>query len=116
MNSETLMNLFTGTQHKNASVFLLTQNIYHKGKYSREININLNYLVIFRNPRDQLQIQVLARQMYPSNSKFFIDVFNVATKKPFGYLFFDLKQSTEIKNRIQTGILPYQKRIFYTEN
>ena len=72
-------------------------------------------MIIFRNPRGQQQLQILARQMYPNNSKFLIESFQDATKKPFGYLFLDLKQTTENKNRIQTGILPFEERLICTE-
>lgn len=42
--------------HKNMSMMLLTQNLFYKGKYSRTISLNTNYLVLFNNPRDKLQI------------------------------------------------------------
>jgi hypothetical protein len=113
--SEKIMNLFTvGSHHQNTSVFFLTQNIFSKGKYTRDISLNSNYLIIFKNPRDQLQFQILARQMFPNKTKFLLESFEDATSRPHGYLLFDLKQSTEERNRIQTNILPYEKRIIYT--
>ncbi len=113
--SEKIMNLFTvGSHHHNTSVFFITQNIFSKGKYTRDISLNSNYLIIFKNPRDQLQFQILARQMFPNKTKFLLEAFENATFQPHGYLFFDLKQSTEDRNRIQTSILPYQQRIIYT--
>ncbi len=54
--------------------------------------------------------------MYPGDVNFFIESFKDATKNPYGYLFLDLKQNTEEKNRVQTGILPLQKRILYTQS
>lgn len=116
INDTNILGLFTvGTHHTNTSVFFLTQNIFAKGKFSRDLSLNANYIICFKNPRDQLQIQVLARQMYGNKSKFLIESFDDATKKPYGYLLLDLKQDTENKNRVQTGILPYQKRIIYTK-
>jgi len=72
-------------------------------------------MIIFRNPRDQQQLQILSRQIYPNNSRFLIDSFEDAAKLPYGYLLLDLKQSKENRNRIQTGILPTQQRIIFTE-
>ena len=116
LSSSSVMNLFTvGSHHKNTSVYFITQNIFSKGKFARDISLNTNYLIIFLNPRDQLQFQVLAKQMFPTNTKFLIESFEDATKKPHGYLFLDLKQTTEFKNRIQTGILPNQLRVIYTQ-
>lgn len=113
VNSEHIMNLFTvGTHHQNMSVMFLTQNLFIKGKFSRDLSLNANYMILFRNPRDQLQIRTLASQMFPGKDRnFLIEAFNDATEVPRGYLFIDLKQTTIKKNRIQTGILPYQKRI-----
>ena len=116
LSSSSVMNLFTvGSHHKNTSVYFITQNIFSKGKFARDISLNTNYLIIFLNPRDQLQFQVLAKQMFPTNTKFLIESFEDATKKPHGYLFLDLKQTTEFKKRIQTGILPNQLRVIYTQ-
>ena len=114
IESENVMNIFTvGSHHKNTSTFFLTQNIFSQGKFARDISLNSNYMIIFRNPRDQQQIQILSRQMFPQNSKFLIESFDDATKKPHGYLLIDLKQTTEERNRIQSGILPTQKRVIY---
>lgn len=116
INNPDILNLFTvGTHHTNTSVFFLTQNIFSKGKYTRDLSLNSNYIICFKNPRDRLQIQVLARQIYGNNSKFLLESFEDSTKNPYGYIFLDLKQETESRNRVQTGILPHQKRIIYTQ-
>ena len=71
LKNESVMNLFTvGSHHYNIGVFFITQNIFSKGKFARDISLNTNYLIVFHNPRDQQQFQILSRQMYPQNSKF----------------------------------------------
>ena len=115
IKSEAVLNLFTvGSHHRNTGVFFITESIFSKGKYSRDISLNANYLIIFFNQRDQMQFNILARQMYPDNSKFLVECFKDAASKPHGYLFIDLEQSTEMRNRIQTGILPNKLRIIDT--
>ena len=80
--NEKIMNLFTvGSHHHNTSVFFITQNIFSKGKYTRDISLNSNYLIIFKNPRDQLQFQILARQMFPNKTKFLLESFENATSQ-----------------------------------
>ncbi|KAK3106066.1 hypothetical protein FSP39_011921 [Pinctada imbricata] len=97
--------LFTeGAHHRNLSVICLMQNIFNKGKENRTISLNSQYLVLFKNPRDQLQISVLARQMYPGKTKTILDAYNRAIEKPFGYLVVDLKQTTQESERLQTDI------------
>lgn len=116
LSSESIMNLFTvGSHHKNTGVFFITHNIFSKGKFARDISLNAQYLIIFKNPRDPNQFNVLARQLFPTNSKFLIESFEEVCKRPHGYLLIDLNQGTETKNMIQTGILPGQLRILYTK-
>ena len=117
-NSKVIKKLFTvDSHHNNISVFLITQNIFPKGKCARDISLNSHYIIIFKNPRDMNQVGVLGRQMFPFNCKFFLEAYQDATEnKAHGYLFIDLKQTTDQKNRIQTGIIPGDERIIYTSN
>jgi hypothetical protein len=58
--------LFTkGSHHRNNSLVLITQNLFHQGPSSRDISLNSKYIVVFKNPRDNTQIVHLARQVYP---------------------------------------------------
>ena len=60
-SNATLSKLFThGRSHLGCSLALLLQNIFPKGSQSRTISINVEYQVLFRNPRDSLQISISA--------------------------------------------------------
>lgn len=113
---ESILNLFTvHSHHKNISVIIVSQNLFSKGKFFRTISLNSHYLVIFKNPRDKSQLNVLARQLFPDKMKYFLESYlDAVENKPHSYLFIDLKQSTLEKNRVQTGILPDEERFFYT--
>ena len=90
-----IVNLFTrGSHHRNLSVIYIVQNLFHQGKGSRSISLNSHYLVLFKNPRDKLQILTLAKQMYPGQTDFFLNQYEEAVKRPFGYLLIDLKTTT----------------------
>ena len=91
--------------HRNLSAIYLVQNLFFQGKSSRTISLNTNYLILFKNPRDNQQINVLARQMYPGNSKFFMECFKNATEKPHGYLLLDYKTKTPESFRLRTDLL-----------
>ena len=93
-----------GSHHRNLSVICLLQNIYHHGRENRTMSLNTQYLVLFKNPRDQLQVMTLSRQMFPHRSYQFMDQFNQATAKPFGYLVIDLKQNTPDYQRLRTDV------------
>jgi hypothetical protein len=61
--------LFTkGSHHRNISVILITQNLFHQARFSRDISLNAKYLVVFKNVRDKNQFAYLARQVYPEDS------------------------------------------------
>ena len=77
------------------------------------MSLNSHYLVLFKNPRDSLQITTLARQMYPGKSKFLLEAFQDATQKPHGYLLIDLKPETNDEERVRTDILDRQRQIVY---
>ncbi|GFY59554.1 uncharacterized protein TNIN_428571 [Trichonephila inaurata madagascariensis] len=97
-----LSNLFTkGSHHRDISVIFILQNIFCKGKQIRNISLNTSYLCCFKNVRDKQQISCLARQMYPSQSKFLLESYDDATKAPYGYLFMDLKPETNERLCIQ---------------
>ena len=76
-----------GRSHLGCALVVLLQNIFPKGTQSRMISINAQYQVRFRNPRDNLQITILARQLCPSSSKEFLEIYKKATSHPYGYLF-----------------------------
>lgn len=97
--------LFTKhSHHRNLSVILITQNLFHKGNCSRDITLNTKYIVVFKNPRDKTQFSHLARQVYPEDSTSLHKAFLDATSKPFGYLLLDLCQETHDLLRFRGNI------------
>ncbi len=115
-NDKRLTALFTkGSHHKNLSVILILQNLFHQSREMRTISLNSHYLVIFKNPRDKSQINHLAKQMYPGNSKFLQQSYSDATSKPFGYLLIDLKPDTPESIRLRTQIFPGETNWVYVQ-
>ena len=106
--------LFTkGSHHKNASVIYISQNLFHKGKENRNISLNSHYLILFKNPRDAIQITHLGRQIFPDKVKYFREAFTDATSRPYGYLLVDLKPTTPDELRLRTHIFPPEMTIVY---
>ena len=106
--------IFTKISHHNdVSVLYLTQNLFYGGKQNRTIGLNAHYLVLFKNPRDAMQISCLARQMYPGKSAFMVEAFKDATSEPYSYLLIDLKADTEDKFRLRANIFPDEKNFAY---
>lgn len=102
-----LSNLFTKkSHHRYISVILIVQNLFHKGKQMRNLSLNTSYLCCFKNVRDKQQIACLARQMYPKQTKFFMESYNDATLEPHGYLFLDLEPETIEELSMRSNIFP----------
>ena len=95
--------LFTHGRHEDVSVIFLTQNLFHKSKYARDMSLNVDYMVLFKNPRDASVITHLGQQM--GNTKFLQQAFRDATKEPFSYLLIDLRAQTP-------EVLRYRTRVF----
>ena len=106
-----IADLFTkGSHHRNISIVYLTQNVFPQGKACRDIALNTQYLVLFNNPIDRLQVATLARRIYPTTSAVFMKKFEEATSPPYGYLVVDLKSSTPEQARLQTDIFESQNQ------
>ena len=110
-----ITNLFSRiAHHKNTFVIFISQNIYQQGKFARTRALNTQYLIIFSNPRDQTQVRMLSRQMYPTNPNFLIDAFYDTIKENiYGYLLIDLRP--ESKHRVRTNITDSNNMIVYKE-
>jgi RNA helicase len=105
-------NIFTKfSHHRNISCIFLTQNLFYKTQ--RTMSLNTHYLVLFKNPRDALQVATLGRQMYPNNSKFLVHAFKDATEKPYGYLLLDLRADTLENYRVRTNIFSGERSYVY---
>ncbi len=68
--------------HKSFSIILITQNLFFQGKTSRTITLNTHYIILYKNPRDSMQIMVLGRQIFPGNTKYFMECYQDATNQP----------------------------------
>ena len=102
-NSEEIANVFTKfSHHLNFSVVLLSQNLFNKGRYFRTISLQVQYLWLLKSVRDTSVISILGRQM--GNTKFLSACYEDATSVPFGYLFLDLKPSSDDKFRFRTQV------------
>ena len=98
-------NLFTKiARHRGVTVIFITQNMFHQGGQHRTRNLNVHYLVLFKNPRDQTAVDYIARQAFPHNRSYLIDAYHDATAKPHGYLLIDFTQQCPDDMRVRTDI------------
>jgi hypothetical protein len=69
--------------------------------------------VLFATKRDKLQVQVLGRQMFPGQAKYFMESYNDATSKPFGYLVCDLHPASDALYQLRTNVFPGEATFVY---
>lgn len=100
--------------HRNISVFIVVQNMFHTGAYIRDISLNVQSIVLFKNPRSMRQISTLAGQMAPGRTDFVLDSYRRATAPPYGYLLIDLNpRSPSDRYQFRTNIFPGEDTIVY---
>ena len=99
-DSPVVSRLFTQGRHRNASVILLLQNVYPKGKYNTDISRNAQHLALFRRPSDRKQIGIVGERMFDKNRIHFMNAYYKETEKPFGYLLVDNKPSTPADKQV----------------
>ena len=100
-----------GSHHRNLTIIFIVQNIFEKGKAMRTSNLNANYLVLYKTPRDKGQMAILGRQMYPNRWKNFLAAFEFATEKPYSYMVIDLLPDTPEEYRLRGNIFPSDEDI-----
>jgi len=105
--SKQVYELFTrGSHHRNISVILITQNLFHQGRYCRDISLNDHYIEALKIVRDKKQLMYLTGQVYPEDSLGLYNAYLNATQKTYGYLLLDLALSTNDGLSFRTNIFP----------
>ena len=91
--------------HRNVCIFLLIQNVFKQGRSMRDIALNSQYYVMFRNVRDVGQISVLARQM---GIPHLTDAYRSATEEPYQPIVVDLKSDSPEYLRVRSHVFPHE--------
>lgn len=104
---KTLSWLFAvGARHNNCSVIMMTQNLFVKNQAYRDASLNATHVAIFKTLRDTKQIEQFCHQVASDKWKSLAKAYALATKRNFGYLYFDFTQATEDFLRFRSNILP----------
>ena len=111
-NSEFLSKIYSVySHHFHFSVLMTVQNLFHKGL--REISLNAQIMVLFKNCRDVNQIAQFLRQIYPKTYKNALEAYKNAVSFERGYLVIDLRCETHDNQRLRSGIFPEDTHYLY---
>lgn len=114
---QTVLNCFTVySHHLKVSIFLLVQSLFLENKIYRVCSLNSHYIVLMKNTRDVASVSYLARQMSPYHTKYITEAYTQATKNPYSYLLFDMRQETNDIVRLRSNICSYPVSIFIESN
>ena len=101
-----LLNLFTKhSNHQNITVLYLSEDLFPPGKYAKSISRNAHYIIAFKNPRDQLTVENLLLQAFPTCRQEMMDAYQKATERPFGYTILDLHHASDDRKRVFSDLL-----------
>ena len=101
-----VLDLFTKySHHQNVTVTFLCQDMFPIGKYAKSISHNAYYVITFKNPRDQLGVNNLLLQSFPTTWKGTMEVFRQTTSRPFSYLLIDLHPASSVEVHLLSHLL-----------
>jgi len=104
---EKMLNCFTVySHHFKVVLILLVQSLFLESKIYRQCSLNSHYIVLMKNKRDALSVTNLARQISPYHTRYITESYIKATKTPYSYLLFDMRQETNDIVRLRSNIFP----------
>ena len=103
-DSPVLSKLVTQGRHRNASVILLLQNMFQRGKYNTDISRNAQYLVLFRSPSDRKQIGIVAERIFTKDRRNYMSAYVKETEKPYGYILIDNQPKTTSEKQVISDV------------
>jgi hypothetical protein len=113
ISEKTISELFTKkNHHKNFGSIFITQNIFEKSlRIARQ---NSQYIFLTRAPNFLLSIRNLGVQLFPRNLNYFLDAYEKACSKLYGYLLIDMHASSNSFLKLRTNIFPGEERCIFT--
>ena len=88
-------------RHRGLSTIYIKHTLFHKSKLGRDIELQNTHIVLFKSPRDVMQVGRLSVQLGLGTS--LIDWYKDATSVPFGHLLIDLSPRTDDRLRYCTN-------------
>ena len=110
-DSAIVSKLFTQGRHRNASVILMLQNAFPKGKFNTDISRNAQYMILFKSPADRKQIEIISQRIFPKEQNKFMSIYNKETDRQHGYILVDNTPSTNRDSQIVTDIFTITQKI-----
>ena len=105
-NSKAFVDIATAGRHRGLSTIYIKHNLFHQSKLGRDVELQNTHIVLFKSPRDVMQVTTLGTQLDLGSE--LVDWYRGATSVPFGHLLIDLSPRTDDRLRYctNTGSIP----------
>ena len=105
-NSKAFVDIATAGRHRGLSTIYIKHNLFHQSKLGRDVELQNTHIVLFKSPRDVMQVTTLSTQLGLGSE--LVDWYRDATSVPFGHLLIDLSPRTDDRLRYctDTGSIP----------
>ena len=105
-NSKAFADIATAGRHRGLSTIYIKHNLFHQSKLGRDVELQNTHIVLFKSPRDVMQVTTLSTQLGLGSE--LVDWYRDATSVPFGHLLIDLSPRTDDRLHYctNTGSIP----------
>ena len=100
-NSKTFVDIATAGRPRGLSTIYNKHNLFHQIKLGRDVDLQNTQIVLFKSPRDIMQVTTLSTQLGLGSE--LVDWYRDATSVPFGHLLIDLSPRTDDRLRYCTN-------------
>ena len=91
-HSKQFVKIVSAGRHRGLNTIYIKHNLFHQSNLGRDVELQNTHLVLFKSPRDVLQINTLSQQLgILSQLK---EGYQDATSVPYGHLLIDLTPKT----------------------
>ena len=105
-NSKVFVHIATAGRHRGMSTIYIKHNVFHQSKLGRDVELQNTHIVLFKSPRDVMQVTTLSTQLGLGSE--LVDWYRDATSVRFGHLLIDLSPHTYdlLRYCTDTGSIP----------
>ena len=99
--SKAFVDIATAGRHRGLRTIYIKHNLFHQSKLGREVVLQNTHIVLFKSPRDVMQVATLSTPLGLGSE--LVDWYRDATSVPFGHLLIDLSPRTDDRLRYCTN-------------
>ena len=100
-NSKEFVDIAIAGRHRGFSTIYIKHNLFHQSKLGRDVELENTHIVLFKSPRDVLQVALLGVHVGVGSA--LVDWYRDVTSVPFGPFLIDLSPRTDDRLRYCTN-------------